>query len=106
MSDDDPLREGLQPLVWGYPRQRSRERVLIAFSGALGVLGAPNAPENRHETHSRAQYACSVAQIRSMMVAVPMPPPVHMVTRPVCRSRRSISSSKVPMSMAPVAPMG
>ena len=28
----------------------------------------------------------SAGQTRSMMVAVPMPPPVHMVTRPVDRS--------------------
>ena len=43
---------------------------------------------------------------RSMIVAVPMPPPVHMVTSPVVRSRRSSSSSTVPMSIAPVAPIG
>src|SRR5580658_4180402 len=43
---------------------------------------------------------------RSRMVAVPMPAPVHMVTRPTVRSRRSSSSRSVPMSMAPVAPMG
>src|SRR5690606_17807126 len=47
-----------------------------------------------------------LAQTLSMMVAVPMPPPVHMVTRAVVASRRSSSSSAVPMSMAPVAPMG
>ena len=35
-----------------------------------------------------------------------MPPPVHMATNPVVRSLRSSSSSKVPTSMAPVAPMG
>ena len=45
-------------------------------------------------------------QMRSTMVAVPMPPPVHIAMRPVCRSRRSSSSMMVPMSIAPVAPMG
>src|SRR5262249_9983417 len=45
-------------------------------------------------------------QTRSMMVAVPMPAPMHKVTRPVERSRRSSSSSNVPRIMAPVAPSG
>ena len=47
-----------------------------------------------------------VPQTRSTMVAVPMPPPVHIVTSPVVRSRRSISSRTVPIRMAPVAPIG
>ena len=43
---------------------------------------------------------------RSTIVAMPMPPPMHSVTRPVARSRRSSSSSTVPISIAPVAPSG
>ena len=43
---------------------------------------------------------------RSITVAVPIPPPVHIVTRPVVMSRRSSSSRSVPMSIAPVAPIG
>ena len=46
------------------------------------------------------------AQMRSMIVAVPMPPPVHIVMRAVLRSRRSSSSSAVWMRMPPVAPIG
>ncbi len=43
---------------------------------------------------------------RSMMVAMPMPPPMQRVTRPVERPRSSSSSSTVLSSMAPVAPRG
>src|SRR5262245_32160819 len=42
----------------------------------------------------------------SMMVAVPMPAPMHSVTSAVPRSRRSSSSITVPRIMAPVAPSG
>ena len=38
------------------------------------------------------------------MVAVPMPAPMHSVTSPVLRSRRSSSSISVPRIIAPVAP--
>src|SRR5271169_5845061 len=41
-----------------------------------------------------------------MMVAVPMPAPIHSVTSPVERLRRSNSSTSVPRIMAPVAPSG
>lgn len=50
--------------------------------------------------------SCRPAYTRSMMVAIPMPPPIHRVTRPVVKSRCSSSSSTVPSSIAPVAPMG
>src|SRR3954471_24465740 len=43
---------------------------------------------------------------RSMIVAVPMPTPMHNVTSAVDRSRRSSSSNTVPRIMAPVAPSG
>src|SRR6202043_1950964 len=43
---------------------------------------------------------------RSMMIAGAMPPAAHMVTKPRFRSRRSSSSSTVPIRTAPVAPMG
>ena len=45
-------------------------------------------------------------QTRSMMMAGAIPPPAHIVTRPSWPSRRSSSSSTVPTSSAPVAPMG
>ena len=45
-------------------------------------------------------------QTRSMIVAVPMPPPVHIVISAVVRSRRSSSSRAVWISMPPVAPIG
>jgi len=43
---------------------------------------------------------------RSMMIAGAMPPPAHIVTRPRFRSRRSSSSSIVPINIEPVAPIG
>ena len=43
---------------------------------------------------------------RSIIVAVPMPAPMHKVMSAVFRSRRSSSSSTVPKIMAPVAPSG
>src|SRR3954453_6415951 len=42
----------------------------------------------------------------SMIVATPMPPPTHRVASPYRSSRRSSSSSNVPISIAPVAPSG
>ena len=41
-----------------------------------------------------------------MIVAVPMPPPMHSVTSAVDLLVRSSSSSTVPSIMAPVAPSG
>ena len=46
------------------------------------------------------------SQTRSMIMAGDIPPPVHMVTRPVFRSRRSNSSSTVPIKIEPVAAIG
>ena len=46
------------------------------------------------------------AQTRSMMMAGAMPPPAHMVISANWPSRRSSSSSAVPISMLPVAPIG
>ena len=43
---------------------------------------------------------------RSMIVAVPMPPPMHRVTSAVDLPVRSSSSSTVPRIIAPVAPSG
>src|SRR5882724_11543637 len=43
---------------------------------------------------------------RSMIVAVPIPTPMHNVTSAVERLRRSSSSSTVPRIIAPVAPSG
>ena len=40
------------------------------------------------------------------MIAGAMPPAAHMVTRPRFRSRRSSSSSTVPIRSEPVAPIG
>ena len=76
------LVDGVQPLGTVEPEQRD---------AVVGVLDG----ERGHRAHTR-----------SMIVAVPMPPPVHIVTRPVVRSRRSSSSRSVPISMAPVAPIG
>jgi hypothetical protein len=41
-----------------------------------------------------------------MMIAGAMPPAAHIVTSPRLRSRRSSSSSKVPIRIDPVAPIG
>src|SRR5262249_23882481 len=49
----------------------------------------------RHDGHTR-----------SMIVAVPMPTPMHSVTSAVEALRRSSSSIAVPRIMAPVAPSG
>ena len=45
-------------------------------------------------------------QTRSMIVAVPIPPPVHMAIKAVFRSRRSSSSSAGWISIGPVPPIG
>src|SRR5262249_6415388 len=45
-------------------------------------------------------------QTRSMIVAVPMPPPMHNVMRAAPLPVRSSSSSTVPRIIAPVAPSG
>jgi len=47
-----------------------------------------------------------MAHILSMIVAMPWPPPMHMVMSAVCLPLRSSSSSAVPSSIAPVAPNG
>lgn len=46
------------------------------------------------------------AYTRSMMMAGAIPPPVHIVISAVFRSRRSSSSSAVPIRIDPVAPIG
>lgn len=46
------------------------------------------------------------AQSRSMIVAVPIPPPTQRVARPVPSPLRSIASRSVPRIIAPVAPRG
>ena len=45
-------------------------------------------------------------QTRSMIVAMPMPPPMQSVMSAVASPRRSSSSSAVPRRAAPVAPSG
>src|SRR5215217_1691707 len=50
--------------------------------------------------HRTASYT------RSIIVAVPIPAPMHSVTSAVLRLRRSSSSSTVPKIIAPVAPSG
>ncbi len=45
-------------------------------------------------------------QTRSMIVAMPIPPPMHSVMRAVALPSLSSSSSAVPMRIAPVAPSG
>ena len=57
----------------------------------------------RHTGRARRRHVC---QIRSITIAGAMPPAAHMVTRPRVWSRRSSSSSTVPMSSEPVAPIG
>ena len=83
--------------------EQAGQQRLIDGVEALGTVE----PE-QHDPVVRAldDQAVGHAQTRSMMVAVPMPPPVHMVTSPQVRSRRSSSSRTVPMSIAPVAPIG
>ncbi len=55
------------------------------------------------EVHGRSP---SRGQTRSMIVAVPMPPPMQRVTSAVLLPVRSSSSSAVPRIIAPVAPSG
>ena len=57
-------------------------------------------------THIFTPKSFDAAYRRSMMVAIPMPPPTHKVHNANFLSRRSSSSSAVPRIMAPVAPSG
>ena len=55
---------------------------------------------------AHGSWFLSVAQMRSTMVAMPIPPPMQRVAMPRLRSRRSSSSTRVPRIIAPVAPSG
>src|SRR5699024_5668106 len=56
--------------------------------------------------HRSAQVRCDAHGRRSMMVALAMPPPAHMVCNPDRPPLRSNSCSKVTISFAPEAPNG
>src|SRR5262249_22051126 len=86
----------------GEPRDVAERRLLAAvghFAPGLRVdaLGAH---------HGLGDVDLGHAHTRSMMVAVPMPAPMHSVTSAVSRLLRSSSSIAVPRIMAPVAPSG
>ena len=83
--------------------------------GPLQDTRTPRAPKASLRPRTRACRSRNSAdhpqpQIRphrrSMMVAVAMAPPAHMVIRAVLASRRSSSCSAVVISRAPVAPTG
>lgn len=57
-------------------------------------------------TKTRPRREHPMDQMRSIMMAGAIPPAAHMVTNPNCWSRRSSSSSTVPISIDPVAPIG
>src|SRR4029077_6848953 len=73
-----------------FPVHRARGEPL----GEEDPLHVAKRPERLHST------------TRSMIVAVPSPPPQHMVSRPYRRSRRSSSYRSRFMRMAPDAPSG
>src|SRR5262249_5083279 len=86
----------------GEPSDVAESRLLAAvghFAPGLRVdpLGAH---------HGLGDVDLGHAHTRSMMVAVPMPAPMHSVTSAVSRLLRSSSSIAVPRIMAPVAPSG
>src|SRR5262245_28633277 len=68
----------------------------------LGTRLAP--PDSRPGADVRPQV--DHESIRCTRVAVPRPPPQHMVTSPSSASRRSSSATIVAMSLPPVAPTG
>src|SRR5260370_27815669 len=95
--------------------------VLMVVSGRLGVGlevdqrhryaftvhcagGEPFSEEDRLQVAERRERFHSTT--RSMIVAVPSPPPQHIVSRPYRRSRRSSSYSSRFIRIAPAAPNG
>jgi hypothetical protein len=64
----------------------------------------PSPAERRPDTAAAAMIR--LAQTRSTIVAMPMPPPMQRVTSAVLLSARSSSSTAVPSRQAPVAPSG
>ena len=87
----------------------SARTVTLSDSGGARSAAARITPSHRSSIPTRLQSLRRRSvppQRRSMMVAVPIPPPVHIVMSAVDRSRRSSSSSAVWMSIPPVAPIG
>ena len=64
-----------------------------------GLVGPPFLARFGGESHV-------FLQTRSTMVAIPCPPPMHIVMSAVALPLRSSSSIAVPRSIAPVAPRG
>ncbi len=83
-----------------------------AVAGETPRVSPP--PANAATTAQRTRAAISVVavapavpgQTRSRIVAMPWPPPMHIVTRAVAPPLRSRASRAVPRSIAPVAPSG
>ena len=75
-------------------------RVVIEFE--------PMTDEDRAEAAERQGVGEGVASsyTRSMIVAIPMPPPTQSAASPRFKSRASSSSRSVPRIIAPVAPSG
>lgn len=102
----EPLGLLFHGLRWALPRFCHGHAL---FSGSLnGRAMLTECPQGvTHELMRRSlQRSVRYDQTRSMMIAGAMPPAAHIVTRPRLRSRRSSSSSTVPMRIEPVAPMG
>ena len=101
-GQDDRPHLGIRPDGGARLRELGHHHVVDGVE-AVGPAQPDHCDAGRGGFH---RHGVRHSQTRSTIVAVPMPPPVHIVTRPVVRSRRSNSSRMVAISMAPVAPIG
>jgi len=91
---------------------RIREHALHGRGELRHALRIQNVHATRHRPRERDDpgripiVGDELAHTSSTIVAMPIPPPTHNVTRPTPRLRRSSSSMSDPISMAPVAPSG
>ena len=93
--------------IWPSSPTTSLLRTFIDRPGMSQVTSAtPSASVSKRKLVRFMAKTPSCDQTRSMMVAVPMPPPMQSVTSAVLLPVRSSSSSTVPRIMAPVAPSG
>src|SRR5690242_7012744 len=95
-DDCDPAHDDLRSPPVLYPKASPARRYRHHPSAASGSEGMNQHPFGK----------LILDQSRSMMVAVAMAPPAHMVTRAVPAPRRSSSCSAVVSSRAPVLPTG
>src|SRR2546421_701435 len=89
-------RDHSRPVLRETPGERRADAAAGAGHHSDGAL--------THPFRHRAVFA--LYPVRSMIVAVPMPPPVHITISAVSLSVRSNSSSAVSSRMPPVAPIG